>query len=560
MIDNHTSQQNNINLIPIKKQCDNSHRHCIEIVQRSKKSSEPITSEYFNDFIKLVSPSSYYSNCISQYNNSKHMEIKKFILTHSKKIKINNWENFTTYITDNDFYEILLNQHTLEPNLITYLVNLDMVSNQNKFAAGTFPNFLNSLMIQQKYKSFEYIMMSITLNDFSKYLNKIPKNFIQGFENIIIKFISKNSNEFKEKNNIPIGIQIINTFITRPNILMAIYPMISENINTEYRKEIFHKCISSFDKNFILTMLESEDIKPNIDTINRLIEKSYFRPDGSTNAKQVAEIIDLLCDYGLIVNKEIVIKLLEKGCYVNNLEKHEIKIDNEILAKCANISYYPYKFDIIPNVIILKKECSKHDNLDTIKKLKEFGGIYTTECLEEACSIPKNGKVIKYLIMECGVEISDACLEKFQQAYKIEVLDTIMKKYKSQNSIKTNEIKEDNIKKFDANGNVELDQKSTMFISPRNINIDIRNNQIDYELKNKVRKFFEYKKKTIKYNELFELFLKYIISNKLVIGKYFVIDIPLSNLLKINHCVIIDTNQIHNILSYFIDLPTIENK
>ena len=59
------------------------------------------------------------------------------------------------------------------------------------------------------------------------------------------------------------------------------------------------------------------------------------------------------------------------------------------------------------NTEILIKECSKHDNLNTIKKLKEFGGIYTVECLEEACKVGKNGRVIKYLVTECGVGVTE---------------------------------------------------------------------------------------------------------------------------------------------------------
>ena len=61
------------------------------------------------------------------------------------------------------------------------------------------------------------------------------------------------------------------------------------------------------------------------------------------------------------------------------------------------------------------------------------------------------------------------------------------------------------------------------------------------------------KKKTIKYLDLYQIVLKYLISNKLIIGNYFIINEKLSNLLKINHCTIIHINQIHNILTYFID-------
>jgi hypothetical protein len=542
-----TIPQNEIKFIQIKRQCDNSHKHCVDIVHTANRSTKPITQEYFNDFITMIS-SGNYSNCLSIHYNNKYGDIKNFIITNSKTLKINNWNSIITFMSDTEIFQLITNQQVLEPDLIQKLIQLDILQ-QNGYGGRT--NFLNILITGQvKLKTFEYFLMSMSLIQFSKYLDKMVKNFPQSVDGIINRFIVQNKNNLKLKENVQIGIKILNTLITKPSILINIYPSISENINLDQKKDLFNKSISTLDKNFMLLMLEKKDIIPDINTVIKLIERSYVRPEGASNSKQVAEIIDLLCDYGLVIDKSIVIKLLEKGCYINNLEKHDIKVDNEILAKCANLSYYPYKFDIIPTSDILEKECSKQDNLNTIKKLKEFGGTYTTKCLEEACGITKNGKVIKYLINDCGVKVTDICLDKFQQAYRIDALDAIMIKYKSHNPIKNSE-DDDNANKY-----VEINEKSTMIVTPRNIKINIKDHSIEYELKNKIRKFFDYKKKTIKYNDLFEIFLKYLITNKLVIGKYFVVNIELSDLLKISHCVIMNTNQIHNILTYFIDLPT----
>ena len=296
-------------------------------------------------------------------------------------------------------------------------------------------------------------------------------------------------------------------------------------------------------------MLEKKDIILDINCVNNLVEKSYPRPCGSPNSIRVAEIMDILSLYGLNIDKKIIIKLLKHGCYVNNLEKYGISVDNEILAICAELSYYPYKFDIIPDENILKKECSKQDNLITIKKLKEFGGIYTEECLENACVMQKNSKVIKYLINDCGVKVSECCLKIFQDTYKIETLDLIVEKYISHNHDKTK------AEKSEENKYIELNTNSTLSITPRNIKINIKDDTIEYVLKNKIKKFFKCDKKFIKYTELHELILKYLIANKLVIGKYFVTNNELSNLLKINSCAIININELNNILTYFIDLP-----
>lgn len=533
-----------IPLIPIRRTCDNSHKHCKEIIQTAAKSKTPISQQYFNDFLTLIG-SSRYASCISPHYNSKHNDIKKFIISGSVKLKINNsnWYIILTYMLDDELYQLILNQQALEPNIISQLITMNIVQS-NGYGGRT--NFLNMLITNTpKIKSFTHIFMLMSLSEFSKYLDVITKNFNSSVENVIIEFIKKNKNNLSGSNT-QLGLKIINTLINRPNIIKSIYSLISKSINQEQKKIIIDKTISTVDKSLLLLMLENNDFVPDISTITKLVEKSYISPEGSHNSKSVADIVDILCEYGLKIDKPIVLKLLSHGCYVNNFEKHGIVVDNEILAKCSDLSYYPYKFDIIPNSYILKKECSKHDNLNTIKKLKEFGGIYTPECLEIACGLTKNGRVIKYLINECGVKISDKCLDEYQQAYRLDALDTIMKKYKIQNPVKKSDT--------DIEKNIEINEKSTMVVSPRNIKIDLKDDTIEYKLKNKIRKFFEYKKKTIKYTELYEMVLKYLVSNKLVIGKYFVIDIELSNLLKISHCVIMDTNQIHNILTYFIDL------
>ena len=389
--------------------------------------------------------------------------------------------------------------------------------------------------------------MSMEIGQFLRYLNKMTKINNAILDNVIIKFVNFNKQALKISGNKEIGIKIINNFINKPQIIKNIYMLISDSLDQTQKTDIFNKCISTYDKDLMFIMLENRDIIPDVNTINKLVEKCYVSSNGFINAKMIADIIDLLCEYGLVITKLIVIKLIDHGCYVNNLEKHGIEIDSEILAKCANNSYYPYKFDIKPNIDILKIECSKHDNLNTIKKLKEFGGIYTVECLEEACGINKNGKVIKYLINECDVKVSDKCLEKFQESYKIEALDILMKKYKIQNpeSYKTNQ---------NQSRVIELDTKSIMTVTPRDIKIDRTNEELEYEVKGKIKTFFEFKKKYVKYIELYEIVLKYLISNKLIIGNYFVINDKLSKLLKINYCSIINTDQLHNILTYFIDV------
>jgi len=257
-------------LITIKRQCDSSHKHCYEIIQNANNLKELITEGYFNDFIKLTS-FSYYSACLTSGYNLKHQEIKNFILTNSKKFKISKLDTLITVMSDTEILELMENQILLDPELIDKLINLELVHN---YCPKT--NVINLLISNvPKTNTFEYIIMQMSLLQFSKYIEKINKNFPSQIENIINKYIFKNKINLVEKKNIEIGLKILNTFILKPKIITAIYSVISENICKNKKKEIFNKCISTLDKNLMILLLEKKDIIPDIFNIDKLFEKTY---------------------------------------------------------------------------------------------------------------------------------------------------------------------------------------------------------------------------------------------------------------------------------------------
>jgi len=521
-------------LIKIKN-CDNTHKHCYEICNIGNLLLENVTQEYFNNLLLMMKM----SNCINKYSNKLHI-IKIFIINCSKFLIIPQWDLIINHFSDNEINEIINNQKKINYNFINCISEI--------FISYKKDNLLNFLISHLKIKSFENILMSMNINHFSLYIDKITKyNFLQ-IENIIIKYLDSNKNILKENKNI--SLKIIYTFIENTEIIKKIYNIISYSLTQTEKIDIFHKAISILNKKLILLLLENNNIIPDINTINELVKKNIKLVNGnyfngySYNNKLISDIIDILCEFGLIINKEIIILLLEHGYYINNIEKHNIKIDNEILAICSKNNYYPYKTNIEPNIEILINECSKNDNLNKIKEFKELGGKYNSICLEEACKIPKNGKVIKFLINDCDINVTQNCLNIFQDTYKIESLEILINKFKSQNLKETNTKSEI----------IEIDKDSTITIIPKQIDIDINDNTIEYKIKKKIVKFFNLKYNKLKYFDLYEIFLKYLISNKLVIGNYFIINKNLSELLKINNCTIINIDQLYNVLTYFFDL------
>ena len=362
-------------LITVKRTCDHRHEHCKDIINQYKNKVNILNENFFNSFILMTK--GHYNSCLSNYSNPRNSNnIKNFIIDGSQYYKIDNWDSIISFFSDEEMLTLIKNQDNLDKTFINKIIYKEIKNSYNPIL------FINSLISHPiKIKSFEHILMNLKIDDFLKILLKINKSISSNIENIIIKYINKNSKELKPDMNNKICLEIINNFIGKPQIIKNIYQLISKSISFDLKKDIFNKSICLLDKELIFLLLENKDIIPNSDTINKLVEKCYPNINGSRDAIKVAEIIDLLCQYNLKIDKNIILKLLNHGCYVNNIEKHNIEIDQQILKKCSDISYYPYKFNIIPDISILIQECGKTDNLITIKKLKEYGGNYNIDCL-----------------------------------------------------------------------------------------------------------------------------------------------------------------------------------
>ena len=555
--DTNTNNTNYKLRMVLKQYCDGRHTQCTEYVNKyiNNINSEELDQEFITKYITHITRNTNYANCLHPSYNSKNEELKKFLLKISERFAINATQLslIANNLSDDVLFKIIENQHKKCNDYINALIINNDVHTQN---------FITTLSSNYpiKFKVISYIFDNLNIEMFMSILSKLRLNTINTrLEDIISNYIKKNIKKICENKNTLS--KIIKTLSNKMFLLKSVYNNIKNTNNNEVIAEIFNNCVSNIDKEFIILILEDSNITLDISTITNLVSKIYTKTGCSQSADKIAEIMDIFIDNGLKITKEIVFKLLESGCYINNIEKY-ITIDNDILQKCAEVSYYPYNFNIAPSIEILKKECSKHDNIATIKKLKELGGIYTIDCLIEAVKHKKNGKVLKYLINECGVEPNDQCVTYFQEAYGIESLDLIIKNYKkilnetnNNTDVINNKINEINnnvmnkIYNYRSN-NIELNKDALMNIEPMNIDIDMHK---EYNFRSKIKNLLNYKKKVIKYIDLYELFLRYLIDNKLVISTYFIINKELSSLLKLNYCTIISVDQIHNMLTYFID-------
>jgi hypothetical protein len=522
------------------KNCDGNHNVCtnmVSILEKSLNDNENIEISSIKTFFELIFQQTNYSySCLSSYYNKNYHKLVLFIEKINNKdiiIEPLYFAKYCQFVDDKLGLNIITNQTKLDKDYCNKLLLEKNVKSQY----GSNISFITICINNSKINIINYAIENMSFTTFSEIITSL-KMINDKCIDSLIKFINKHSNLLDNK----ILINLVDNFTNKSQIIKLIYNIISKsNSDLSLKKILLEKSVKTFNKELIITILE--ETNENLLTkelLTLLINQNYFREIyGSCNNKQTAEIIDIFILYGFKITNELVIELLNKGCYINNIGKYNIEINNDILEKCAELNYYPYEFDCIPSNKVLMIECNKSNNLDRIKMFKEKGGIFTKICLENACAVKKNGKVIKFLINECGIKPDENCLKSFQDIHGMEALDILMKNYDT-------DIK----KEIKVETKIDIDTNSLVSIDKRDFEIDLEYN---YNIRNKIRKLLEYKKKLITFKELEELILKYLINKKLVIGHYFILNNELASIIKINQGTLMNIDEVKNIVTYFIE-------
>jgi hypothetical protein len=525
----------------LAQKCSHRHITCNDFVNAFKNNmNDPeLTQDLFDKYLQfIINDSNSYNSCINTYNNPNANIIINFVENASCIFILNTkfFAHMYQYMSDAKIILIMKYQLVRDPTYMNKLMNFERI-NYN-FTNG----LIGAVIVNSVHKknSTKFVLANISIIQFLSLINKFIININLTNETLIAEHLLNNI-EILKTNYLNECIKMIQELNYNSSIIFALYKIVYDKLEKDIILKTFNKAITNFDKNLIMLILETyKDIHIDNSLINILLS-NITNASFHTKIAKVADIIDVFILYGLKITKELVIKLLEKKCLINNIEKYNIEINNDILLICSKYSYFPYKFNCKPSLEVLLNECKKSDNLEQIKVLKEYGGVYTTDCLIEACKHLRNGKVIKYLVNECNVKSNNECIKVFQETYKIEALDYIITGYTKSLDTKTE----------NKNSNVELDINSTLIIDPVNITIDM---EIDYILKKKIKNLFNYNKKTIKYLTIYELILKYLIDKKLVIGNYFILNNELAIIFKLETCSIFHIDQIKNMITYFITI------
>jgi len=513
-------------LMIIPERCSNKHIQCEMIIESIKKNEIEIDDEYINDYIRMLLGVNMYVNCFIKNNN--RGDIIEYIMEKSKNVEIDEeyLGGLLLLLDDEDAIEMIKRQKKLNKNL--RVVKLRLYYYDEEYMMGNIVNY-------SRYKLGRYIIENMDKDDLLYIINNnnIFNRFSQGEE--INKMVSKNIKNMMDEMTKEEISKVINKYIYKNVILSEIIKNYSNKIEDI---SIIEKCykigLMDLDAKLILIILEEYKIKIKIEDVDNMAKDNYTHRN---NKKRFAEVLDVLIRYGLQVDKNLIIKLLEREYYINNIAKYNIEIDLEILSKMSEKNYYPYEYNCIPDEKVLNIESKKYGNIEMIKYMKERGGKYNINHLINACGIRNNSKVIKFMINECGVKPTEEAIESFEEINNIDGLKCLLDNYEKNEKIISKEEER-----------IEINDEILLNIAKRDK--DFKENK-SYEINSSIKKFFKLRKKEYNLIEINKIFMEYLINNNLVISRYFIIDKPLSNLLKIDFSRIIHIDNISNITCYF---------
>lgn len=168
------------------------------------------------------------------------------------------------------------------------------------------------------------------------------------------------------------------------------------------------------DKEIIELFLKC-GIIPTEQHFNALLTNCYLsmgKNKESFKAKLISEILDLFIEYGYKITYHQIFELLCKGCYVNSVDRFDIKFDDQFSMKCSELGYYPYDLTFVkPSFGTLLIECKKVNNVANIKKIISEELQPNQECLKQACEHKSNLQNLKFLIENCGLKPDMECLK-----------------------------------------------------------------------------------------------------------------------------------------------------
>ena len=156
-------------------------------------------------------------------------------------------------------------------------------------------------------------------------------------------------------------------------------------------------------------------IKPD----QKLFEKLFYgvsirggKVKKSTDAKEVAELMDLFHKNGFKLTEDNIIYALEHGCCVPSLSFYGLEVTQKIQEKCDKLKFYPYIKEVKLTIENLNSACKVYNNFDNVLKIIKSGVEPNQTTLE--CAFLSNDKdIIDHLLKKYKFKLTDECLQNY---------------------------------------------------------------------------------------------------------------------------------------------------
>ncbi len=173
-------------------------------------------------------------------------------------------------------------------------------------------------------------------------------------------------------------------------------------------------------------------IEPTRDVYRAIIDasSSVYGRNFAGNCEQIAEFIDIIVSFGYKPDYEDVLYALEYKCYINDIERFNIKFKDDFMEKCSEYQCYPYSnIRIKPTLKCLQIECKRTNNLTIIRKLVKGGLKPNIVCLRDACNSSSNVPTIRYLIDKHKLKPDIECIKNIAKYCGNNNLNIILEKW-----------------------------------------------------------------------------------------------------------------------------------
>ena len=522
----------------IKNKCQSYHAHhnCLNNYEYMVNNieSSTLTQQMVEQYLIMLDGGRGQSYECLKMGNKNYLVHKQLITELSKTFKIG-CVSFTFFnvFTDDELFTMLQNQVNLNSMYITF-----MDTNITK-------HIIIMCIANLRIKTLNFLLNTISTELFLDTLYTRAQYIVPNseVEEKIATFIGENREKLKKHNSI---IGNIRLYAKNYNIFFVIYKYFSVDLNDTERTDLLLKSfeIGNFSESQYFNILNLYPIVLNMDFINVLFKKYVYIVSRTTMGNPykdfIARVVSIFIIFGMKVTKNVIIDLLKNGCHVNDFEKYGIEMDNELLLVCSTYNYYPYKFYFAPDNKVMMCECGKNDNYVIINQFVEKGGIMDTGCLETACNVRNNGKVINYLINDLKIVPNKKCLTNFELTYCLQGLCSLMSSYSEHHEIKKEPVRT----------TIELNETAVLTIDEKK---ETLKPEQKYIIKKEFKNMFKKGKKQLTFTELCECVFEYLTKNNLIIGNYFVVNEEMNVNFKIPQCSILKISQIHTLLTYIVE-------